>query len=568
MLPPFIRRGGLMVYSAVGAEWISRTSESGRVFDPAAVRLFDEALALPPDRMRALAREERELLLPDRGYVLRSVRAEVLAGSRAVRAAGEILVALSLPDSKEAADGHFLIGLALRLVSDQGRRHFLLARDTYDDLGERLPARLAELAAAAAFEPDQLEKGAVPDLLSRALRGVDEVDPGCARRLDEPVARHARIISMTHGLITGGLVPTTTFTASEDELGILSFALVEAVEEPQRVLELVNWLRTLGIGAYDIVDRLVSSLGSLRLWEPRLVLLRDMLDRGDDRDQTLIEMAWTLTQLQQWPTAQALVLDTLEQRTRPASVELLRAMVMLADTVRAPEAGQWADRLVRAGGELPELAYLSSEMIEAEERATQAPELELRVLLRDGTMTIDPSIDPRTIKEQMLAATILSLDPEQARQMRDEVAAKDPETFAKVRRYLPAGLRPESPAEMHFATAENLFAQRRFREAITEYKAVIDLEPDHQVAHLWLGDAHFMLGEYAIAAAYFEESIAIRPTPQAYRFLGDAIVRGQGDLHLARRHYEQALALDPAYGGASEALQQVNEALSNPDRGW
>ena len=58
-----------------------------------------------------------------------------------------------------------------------------------------------------------------------------------------------------------------------------------------------------------------------------------------------------------------------------------------------------------------------------------------------------------------------------------------------------------------------------------QYQAAIKLDHDSELAYLGLGDAHYRLGEYHLAIAYFSESIAVRPTPQGHRFLGDAICR-------------------------------------------
>lgn len=109
--------------------------------------------------------------------------------------------------------------------------------------------------------------------------------------------------------------------------------------------------------------------------------------------------------------------------------------------------------------------------------------------------------------------------------------------------------------------AERLFGQREYRAAIAEYQEAIRLDPEFHLAHLSLGDAYYMLGEYHVAIAHFTESIAIRPTAQAYRFLGDAIRDSGGDLRRVERCYEDALAVDPEYGGARAALEDMRREL-------
>jgi tetratricopeptide (TPR) repeat protein len=127
---------------------------------------------------------------------------------------------------------------------------------------------------------------------------------------------------------------------------------------------------------------------------------------------------------------------------------------------------------------------------------------------------------------------------------------------------LPSYARPISTSEEALRRAEEMFRQRRFRDSIPEYQEAIRLDPEMHLAHLGLGDAYYNLGEYQLATAHFGESLAIRPTPQGHRFLGDAIRMSSGDLRRARRCYEDALAMDPAYRGAQKALEDIDNRLS------
>jgi tetratricopeptide (TPR) repeat protein len=198
----------------------------------------------------------------------------------------------------------------------------------------------------------------------------------------------------------------------------------------------------------------------------------------------------------------------------------------------------------------------------AEAEQARQPLRRLRARLENGSLTIDPSIPPGEIEEHMMAAMILGLGTQEGTALRNDLAVKDPALYKKVLEYLPAYAKPASDADVHLAEAEQLFRQRRYREAIAEYQAALAVDPDLEFAQLGLGDAHYMLGEYRMAIAHFTESIAIQPTPQAFRFLGDAILRGQSDPHRAKQCYEQALELDPHYGGARDALRQVTQMLA------
>jgi tetratricopeptide (TPR) repeat protein len=126
---------------------------------------------------------------------------------------------------------------------------------------------------------------------------------------------------------------------------------------------------------------------------------------------------------------------------------------------------------------------------------------------------------------------------------------------------LPVEARLAPAVAHHMRAGEELFRQRRFDEAIAEYKAALDVEPDLEYAELCIGDCHFMQGKYHLAIAHFTESIAIRPTPQAWRFLGDCHLRARARFE-AKQCYEEALRLDPDYGAARDALQRVTQTLT------
>src|SRR5262249_25867536 len=115
----------------------------------------------------------------------------------------------------------------------------------------------------------------------------------------------------------------------------------------------------------------------------------------------------------------------------------------------------------------------------------------------------------------------------------------------------------QAAAKAALNRGEEYFQQRRFAEAATGYAEALQFVPDHAQALLLLGDAHFAMNEYDLARAYFEESVKIEDNPQAWRFLGDSIRGGVGDVERARACYRRALELDPGYGGAREALQNL-----------
>ena len=62
---------------------------------------------------------------------------------------------------------------------------------------------------------------------------------------------------------------------------------------------------------------------------------------------------------------------------------------------------------------------------------------------------------------------------------------------------------PPSVAARHFSAGEELFAERRWDEAIAQFSAAIELDGEHPDAHYYRGRAHLELARYrdAVAAA-------------------------------------------------------------------
>jgi tetratricopeptide (TPR) repeat protein len=172
-----------------------------------------------------------------------------------------------------------------------------------------------------------------------------------------------------------------------------------------------------------------------------------------------------------------------------------------------------------------------------------------------GTLGIDPAVVGAVGDERMGALITAAMIQANPRTAVDVLAESEPAFAAQVRAFLFPGLRPQD--ESHLARAESLFTKRRFREAIDAYRLAIDENPQNADAYMGLGDCHYHLGEFDLAAAFFEESIQVLPKPSTYRFLGDAH-RSRGRIDDARKAYEAALALDPRYDLARAAIAQLD----------
>jgi tetratricopeptide (TPR) repeat protein len=182
----------------------------------------------------------------------------------------------------------------------------------------------------------------------------------------------------------------------------------------------------------------------------------------------------------------------------------------------------------------------------------------------DGNLTIEGDMSdlaPGDLSAAMTAA-ILAADPSSIEARLNEIAQSDPELAQRVVELLQRqgvlGQASEPPAVQHYHLAEQFFVTGRWQEAAGEYSLAIEADPDFAEAYMGLGDVYYRTGRYHLAIAYFEESIAIKPAPFTYRFLGDSFLRA-GKRKQAEGSYRQALGLDPNYAGARAALQQLSE---------
>lgn len=175
-----------------------------------------------------------------------------------------------------------------------------------------------------------------------------------------------------------------------------------------------------------------------------------------------------------------------------------------------------------------------------------------------------PGANDLLVLDSLFIIAYLFRDPDQIR-YRNLIAAVDPAADPM------AGL-PKPPssatrervtfdhvrAQRHYENAEDHFAVRALDEAETEYREALRLDPDHTLAAMYLGDVWYVRGKFHVAHAYFEESLAIEPSPQAHRFLGDSLHFGGHGARRAIEQYRAALRLDPGYRGAREAIANLS----------
>jgi tetratricopeptide (TPR) repeat protein len=154
--------------------------------------------------------------------------------------------------------------------------------------------------------------------------------------------------------------------------------------------------------------------------------------------------------------------------------------------------------------------------------------------------------DPKSVAVQ-IASAMLAVLPEQEQQSAlAEIAREEGADHAARVAAMLAQRRAETAAVQHFARAEALFGRRDFPAALLEYKEVLRLDPDRGDALMGLGDCHFSLGQFHLAAAYFEESLDVAPSAPTARFLSDAYYR-VGRIEQAIEACRRSVETDPNY---------------------
>lgn len=525
------------------------------------------------EELTAFLDEHRVELLQDLPGLVDRARTSVLSGDRETEHIGRVLVALGAHSTEGLGAGHFLIGYALRFGGKDGRRQFEQARLAYGDLGSRTLECLSGLAAEASrTDPQALDTSVAG--LTAAFDRLAAADTDCARRLKPGIDRFVTVLRVTRELVESTALPAGLPGATDDEVNTLRSAMVTAIRQPERIAPIARWIqaqRGLPAGSTEELDAMAAMLGDVRSWEPRIRLLRDMIAHGDRRSETLIQLADSLVETGNWSEARALVTARIGDRPGPQHLELVQFLVMCSMRASDPDAAAWAATLRALGGELPESAMPPPSQLRETAQEAPAPSPRLSAHYEDGTLTIDPGgagPGPAGLDAHLRAAMVTGLGPEKGAEFLADIAAKEPDLYPQVVALLPPHLRPLPVAEQHLARAEEHFRNSRYREAVPEYLKAIEADPELEYAHLGLGDAYYMLGDFHLAVAHFTESIAIRPTPQAYRFLGDAVLRSDGDRRRAKHCYEQALALDPDYGGARDALARLTgDSRGGPARG-
>ncbi|MGY1615168.1 tetratricopeptide repeat protein [Geodermatophilus sp. SYSU D00691] len=460
------------------------------------------------------------------------------------------------------AHGHFLLGIErhLRAAAD-AHREYELARLAYMSAKARTLARLAAFASATVkrtllIDGDDTE-------VCQALSELQSEDAACTARLRaalEPYVEVARWISR----VRSGVAGTEPDIAVDVEGARLlrSAALAHSVQlvEAVRLARLADTYPA-PPGEASTRRTLADSLALQRRWQEAIEVLADLRVEDPADGEVIARLAHAYLELDRWPEGRQLFVDALHDPLEPGDVQLLRELVPLAYSAHDPEADTWRQHLVALDPGADPFAGMPAPT------DMGGPQTPLLAAFHDGELQVDPDWTELPPDEQRahMTAAIIAGSPE-GQQLLLQLLEDDAPLAQRVLALL--GLRVLTPqqaqARAHFTAGEEHFAARRFAEAQREYEAALELDPEHVEAATYLADTWYRRGAYHRAQAFFEESLAIRPTAMAYRFLGDSLHHGGHGARRARESYRRALQLDPGYAGARMALAALEESPDEP----
>ncbi len=113
--------------------------------------------------------------------------------------------------------------------------------------------------------------------------------------------------------------------------------------------------------------------------------------------------------------------------------------------------------------------------------------------------------------------------------------------------------------ETYFRRGLILTSQKRWDEAVLEYRKTLAFNKQHYYAHFFLASALWREDEGEQAERILQQAIDLDPTrKQAYQLLGD-FYRAEGEIAKATAMYNKVLELDPQDKKAREALKMLTD---------
>lgn len=115
--------------------------------------------------------------------------------------------------------------------------------------------------------------------------------------------------------------------------------------------------------------------------------------------------------------------------------------------------------------------------------------------------------------------------------------------------------------------ADGLLDAGRLDEAISEYRALIELDPGDPCSHFGICDAYDQKGQREEALAEIDEAIRLRPGWPYYHNKKGKMLEAAGKIPLARREFEAAVSIKPDLEDARKSLERLDAEARRQARG-
>jgi tetratricopeptide (TPR) repeat protein len=126
--------------------------------------------------------------------------------------------------------------------------------------------------------------------------------------------------------------------------------------------------------------------------------------------------------------------------------------------------------------------------------------------------------------------------------LKDQIAAAKSQQPGAVP---PSGVRVKETAAVHLNRGQAFYKEKRYKEALEEFKTASNLEPRNALAANNVGFIHYRMGNFEQALLWYEKTTVLDPRRAiAYANLGDLHYQ-LNHTEEARGAYEKFLALAP-----------------------
>ena len=157
----------------------------------------------------------------------------------------------------------------------------------------------------------------------------------------------------------------------------------------------------------------------------------------------------------------------------------------------------------------------------------------------------------RALKRQLVAAHVNSSTP--------ILILRDRPRREAANGAAPLGASQRDPAAMQ-RHAQSLLEQGRYEDALAVFGAILEIDPEHALAHAGTGDALFRMRRYEAALAAMGRALALQPDLPVAGSLHRLMGRSEQELGRpdeALPHYERALQINPDDARAIELLARL-----------